>query len=122
MNELQRKLNTESVSITCASIHPGPVKTPGADGFLSAVPDFTGLVKNVLGPLFFKPPRTGALTVTFAAAGKAVAANKEKYKGSYFIPVGKLSKPSNSAQDERLAKELWTTTETICKELGLEGY
>jgi len=56
----------------------------------------------------------------FAAAGKEVKANRAKYKGVYLMPVAKISTPSKSALDEKLASELQQTTLEVLKEMGVE--
>ncbi len=59
------------------------------------------------------------MTSAFAAAGKDVVQETARFKGVYFIPVAKIAEPSKEAQDERLAKELWETTEGILRDIGL---
>ena len=59
------------------------------------------------------------MTSAFAAAGKDVVQDTVRFKGVYFTPVAKIAEPSKAAQDERLAKELWETTESILREMGL---
>lgn len=59
------------------------------------------------------------MTSAFAAAGTDLAQDRERFKGVYFTPVAKVTEPTKAAQDERLAKELWETTKSILKELGL---
>ncbi|KAF9559294.1 hypothetical protein CPC08DRAFT_763406, partial [Agrocybe pediades] len=63
--------------------------------------------------------RAGAYTSVFAAAAPEVKAEPEKYRGVYMIPVAKVAKPSKDAEDERLAKELWETTEGVVRRLGI---
>lgn len=117
IKELQKRLNSQCVSITCVATHPGSVKTVGSDGFLESIPYFGQLLKNYLGPLFFGPWRNGAMTVAFAAAGKDVVDEKEKYQGAYMIPIATVAQASSFAQDERLQSELYDTTEKFVKEL-----
>ncbi|KAJ7122978.1 NAD-P-binding protein [Mycena epipterygia] len=119
IKELQKRLNSQCVSITCVATHPGSVKTVGSDGFLESIPFFGKLLKNHLGPLFFGPWRRGAMTVAFAAAGKEVVGGKEKYQGAYMIPMATIAKASSFARDERLQSELYDTTEKFVKEMGL---
>ncbi|KAJ7062870.1 NAD-P-binding protein [Mycena amicta] len=114
VKELQRRFDGRSISITCITPHPGPVRTIGSDGFAASVPFIGGLPRT----FFFRPPRTGAMTVAFAAAGKKVAAEREKYKGAYLVPIAKLATPSSSAQNERLQKELYDATEKIIADLS----
>jgi len=59
------------------------------------------------------------MTSVFAAASKEVRRERERYKGVYLTPVGKVTTPSKYAIDERLATELRQTTEEVLKDLGL---
>ncbi|KAK7053761.1 NAD-binding protein [Favolaschia claudopus] len=117
IKELQKRLIAESVPITCIAVHPGPVKTVGADGFLAGIPYFGGILKKYIGPLVFKPWRHGAMPVAFAAAGKEVLAQRESHRGVYIVPVASVAQPSSYALDERLQKECYETTEQILAEL-----
>lgn len=58
------------------------------------------------------------MTSAFAAAGKEIKEDNERFKGVYFTPMARISNPSKAALDERLARELWETTEAVLKELG----
>ncbi|KAJ6544281.1 hypothetical protein B0H19DRAFT_1309592 [Mycena capillaripes] len=115
---LQKRLSAESVPITCLAAHPGFIKTVGSDGFLASIPYLGGFLKNYVGPLVAKPWRNGAMTVAFAAAGKEVAEQREKYQGVYLVPVAAIASPSSYANDERLQKELYDTTEKFIAELA----
>ncbi|KAJ7123088.1 NAD-P-binding protein [Mycena epipterygia] len=119
IKELQKRLTSESVSITCLSAHPGAIMTPGAGTFLGSVPYFGWLFKNYVGPLFFGSWRTGAMTIAFAAAGKDVVDDKEKYRGAFLMPMATIKPASSFAEDERLQRELYDTTERFVKEMGL---
>lgn len=116
---LQKRLDAEGIPITCLAVHPGPVLTDGSKGFLSSVPYVGRAVSGLLGPLLFSSWRTGAFTSTFAAASTEVSLNRDRYKGSYLSPVAKLTMPSKSALNSVLAKELYDTTESVLKELGV---
>ncbi|KDR81778.1 hypothetical protein GALMADRAFT_239970 [Galerina marginata CBS 339.88] len=118
IKELQRRLDSENTAITCMSVHPGPVLTDGSKGFLASVP-FIGRLTSVIGPWFFAPWRKGAFTSVFAAASTEVRSNRDLYKGAYLTPVAQLSEPSKSALNEKLATELYDTTEQVLKELGI---
>jgi len=59
------------------------------------------------------------MTVGYAAAGKEVKEQREKWQGVYLTPIATITKPSQYALDERLAKELYDTTEKVVKDLGL---
>lgn len=85
---------------------------------MASVPYVGWLLKKTIAPLYFAPWRKGAMTVAFAAAGKDVAEQKEKYEGAYLVPIAKIAKPSQFALDGRLATELYETTEKIIAELA----
>ncbi|KAF7301039.1 NAD-binding protein [Mycena indigotica] len=114
MKELQRRLKEKSIAITCISAHPGAIRTIGSDGFSELIPIIGGLLKR----FYFKPPRMGAMTVAFAAAGAKVAEERSKYEGAYLVPIAKLATPSPSAQDQRLQRELFEATEKIIADLS----
>ncbi|KAJ7165982.1 NAD-P-binding protein [Mycena filopes] len=116
---LQKRLDAEGVSITCLAAHPGPIKTIGSKDFLTGVPYLGGFIANYLGPLFFGSWRKGAMTAAFAAAGRKVVDQRERYRGAYLVPVATLSEASSCARDERLQGELYDTTERVIREMGL---
>ena len=60
------------------------------------------------------------MSSAFAAAGKDVAQDKARFKAVYLtlLVVARISDPTKEGQDERLAKELWETTESILKDIG----
>ncbi|KAF7331079.1 NAD-binding protein [Mycena venus] len=118
IKELQKRLTAESIPITCIAAHPGFVRTVGSDGFLSSIPYFGGFLKKFVGPLISTPWRTGAMTIAFAAAGKEVVEQREKYRGVYMVPIATIAPASKYAQDERLQKECYETTEKIIAELA----
>ncbi|TFK39597.1 NAD-P-binding protein [Crucibulum laeve] len=119
VKELQSRLDSENVPIICMAVHPGPVNTVGAKGFLSSVPYIGKLLGGFLGRMFFTSWRTGAMTSAFAAASPAVRAKKDLYKGAYLVPIAQVTQPSKCALDERLAKELYTTSVEVIKEVGV---
>ena len=61
----------------------------------------------------------GAGTPLIAATSPEVLKNPEKYQGAYLEPMGKISKVSKTAANVALAQELWTTTETMLKEMEI---
>ncbi|KAJ7735625.1 NAD-P-binding protein [Mycena maculata] len=117
IKELQKRLNAASVPITCMAVDPGSVATQGVDTFLTSVPYFSWVLKNVLHPLVSVPWRQGAMPVAFAAAGKEVSGQTARYQGAYVVPIAAVGTPSSFAQDERLQKELYDTTESLMAEL-----
>ncbi|KAJ7235307.1 NAD-P-binding protein [Mycena haematopus] len=115
---LQRRLTAEVIPITCIAVHPGAVKTVGADGFLGSIPYFGWFLKNYIGPLVFKPWRNGAMTVAFAAAGNTIAEKRETYLGVYMVPTAAIALPSSYARDQRLQDECYEATEKFIAELS----
>ncbi|KAJ7584977.1 NAD(P)-binding protein [Mycena floridula] len=95
-------------------IHPGMVDT-----FSDRLP--LQPLSKLLFKLFVRQPDEGAYTSCFAAAAKEVRDQPEKYKGKYLGPVAKLETPGLNARNKDLGKELWETTETLLRNLGLYG-
>ncbi|KAJ7499829.1 NAD(P)-binding protein [Mycena latifolia] len=116
---LQTRLTALDVPIMCLAAHPGAIKTTGSDHFLGSIPYLGWLLKAYIGPLFFGPWRKGAMTVAFAAAGRKVVEQRERYRGAYLVPVATLAAPSSYALDERLQTELYESTQGFVKEMGL---
>jgi hypothetical protein len=114
---LQTRLSAEAVPITCLATHPGAVKTIGSEGFFASMPYVGGFLKSYVVPLFFKPWRHGAMTVAFAAAGKQVADERDRYRGAYLVPTASIATPSSFALDERLQTELYESTEAFVNEM-----
>ncbi|KDR78574.1 hypothetical protein GALMADRAFT_277971 [Galerina marginata CBS 339.88] len=119
IKELQRRLDSENIVITCIAVHPGAVRTDGASGFIASVPYIGKLFLAIAGPLFFSSWSKGAHNSVFAAASMEVRTNRDMYRGAYLTPVGRVARPSKSALDERLASELCDTTEQVLKDLGI---
>ncbi|KIK62756.1 hypothetical protein GYMLUDRAFT_197864 [Collybiopsis luxurians FD-317 M1] len=124
---LQSRLNSEGARITCITLHPGVVATPGVYQLFSSSGLLQKLLAKTIIPLFFQEPRQGAMNSAFAAASKQVAAAREStdeaekkmYEGVYLMPIGKITEPSKYAKDERLQNELYETTREILDEMGL---
>lgn len=62
---------------------------------------------------FLMTPWQGGYTPAWAAAAREVRQHRERYKGVYLVPYGKIEEPSKDARREDLAKELCETTERI---------
>ncbi|KAF8830928.1 hypothetical protein HHX47_DHR1000257 [Lentinula edodes] len=127
IKHLQAQLNSESARITCIAVHPGTVRTTGVQRFFDSIRFFGWFLQKVVEPIWFVSWTQGAMTSAFAAAGREVAAAREStdetkrkmYEGAYLTPVGKITKPSENAMDERLRNELYETTKEVLKEMGL---
>ncbi|KAG1894323.1 NAD(P)-binding protein [Suillus fuscotomentosus] len=113
--ELQRRFTAVGSPITVIAIHPGAVNTFTHKPPLSHV---QFIVKPIVS-LFFLQPDQGAYNSAFAAASEEVAKQREKYKGVYLTPVGKIVEPTKVATDEGLAKELWDTVDKFLEEKGI---
>jgi len=113
MKKLQKRLDAEGSSIIAMAVHPGGVNTEYGIGYLSQY-YLAWLFKFI-----FVPPSVGAFNSAFAATASAVRANPEKYKGAYLHPVGKVNEANKPARDPALHEELYSTTLTILRDLGV---
>ncbi|KAG2072122.1 NAD(P)-binding protein [Suillus decipiens] len=114
-SELQRHLTAVGSPIAVIAVHPGAVNT------FSHKPPLLNLqfiVKPIVS-LFFVNQDQGAYNSAFAAGSEEVAKHREKYKGKYITPVGKLREPTKEASNEGLAKELWDTVDKFLEEKGI---
>ncbi|KAG2360580.1 hypothetical protein BDR07DRAFT_1335518 [Suillus spraguei] len=114
-SELQRHLAAVGSPITVIAVHPGAVNTFSHKPPLS---NFYFIVKPIVF-LFFLNQDQGAYNSAFAAGSEEVAKHREKYKGKYITPVGKLAEPTKVASNEKLAKELWDTVDKFLEEKGI---
>ena len=65
-------------------------------------------------------PNEGAYTSVFAAASPTVKTDRDKYKGAFLMPPGKLvESPLPELDNSGLAEEAWNTVETLLKEWGV---
>ncbi|KAJ3055563.1 hypothetical protein HK097_010084 [Rhizophlyctis rosea] len=110
--ELQRYVDERGHNrVYVNAVHPGVVATN-----LFTHSQFMNSVFNAILPKLATSPEDGALTQLYAATSPDIEA--KPYKGQYFVPVGKLAKPSDYALDDQLAKKLWEWTENILIEKG----
>lgn len=118
--QLQKELDAKGVPITVMSVDPGSVDTPGFRIEPSLNLPLIGHIIRLWAWLSFTTPEVGAYGTVLAAAGSAVREDREKYKGAFIVPPGKIgTPPAPQADSEDLAKELWETTESVCKTLGV---
>ncbi|KZS87492.1 NAD(P)-binding protein [Sistotremastrum niveocremeum HHB9708] len=118
INELQRRLDEENVPITCISLHPGTIATPGVQKWFKNVFPFGGFSK-VLAQWLCMTQEDGAITSAFAAGSTEVKNNRQMYKAAYLVPFGKFGTKSKDARDPQKALDLWNTAERMIEELKL---
>lgn len=82
-------------------------------------PAFVRPILILLARIVMYHPSQGAGTPVLAATSPEALKNPEKYKGAYMVPMGKFGKTSKTAANAALAQELWSTTETLLKEMGI---
>lgn len=63
-------------------------------------------------------PAEGAVTALFAATSPKVLAEQDVYKGSFLVPPGSIEALVGYASDDKLAEELWVTSERIVEVVG----
>ncbi|KAI0027349.1 NAD-P-binding protein [Vararia minispora EC-137] len=108
--ELQQRLDAEGYPMIVIALHPGVVQSSGAQ---ACNPWFVDLLFRLLGV----GPYEGAFTTLFAATSAEVAARRDKYRGAYVLPYGRIAQPAPQAQDDALAKTLWDTTERVVADI-----
>jgi len=120
VNELQRRLSSEGFSnIVCMSLDPGVVITPQSLHFFENAIPFLGWFLVWLARKFALDETRGAWTLAFAAAGVKIQKDKDRYKGMYLTWWDRIVIPAAHARNERLANELWETTESVLRELDV---
>lgn len=115
INELQKRLDAEGAPIIAVSVEPGHVNTYG-----HRLTGAFAFVEKTRMRLFFKGLDEGAYNSVIAAASPEIRKEAETYRGAYLEGDGaKITEPSKLAQDEGLAKDLWATTESFVRSIGL---
>lgn len=100
--------NKSEGELWCVALHPGNIYTD-----LSKNAQFAGPLSRPLAATLnflgvFIPADQGAFTTVFCAASLDM---KAEMSGQYFVPLGKVGKPSRQARDMDTAKKLWQWTE-----------
>jgi hypothetical protein len=72
-----------------------------------------GWISGILVKLFFMDEAAGARNSVYTASNPTVRSEQDKYKGKFLMPVGKITLPSALAQNQDLARDLWTLTEKM---------
>ena len=104
--ELARQWAGTGVTANC--LHPGVI----ASGFASTDGGFAALLARIARP-FLATTEDGAKTQIYLCSSPDVA----KISGKYF-DKSKERQPSRAAQDDAVARDLWTVSEELC---GLKG-
>ncbi|CAG8665608.1 19466_t:CDS:2 [Dentiscutata erythropus] len=109
--ELDKRLS--GTNVYCNSLHPGVIKTELWNGFVSS---WGSWIKPFLyiGTSFMLTPEEGALTQLYCATSPEI--EEKNLHAKYFVPYGKLGKPTAQAKNEELAKQLWDFSEKLVKE------
>ncbi|KAI0265364.1 hypothetical protein BC834DRAFT_879075 [Gloeopeniophorella convolvens] len=109
--ELQRRLDAEGVPITVMTVHPGTVST-------DALKQYSPWWLNAYCAVTSIPPHQGSWTTLFAAASPEVAGARERFRGAYLEPFGKVVVPARrEARDAALAQTLWDATERVAADV-----
>jgi hypothetical protein len=58
-------------------------------------------------------PMEGEMITLFAAIDPRAWAEKEKFRGAYLVPPGKIEIPVGNGSNDELAEELWATSERV---------
>jgi NAD(P)-dependent dehydrogenase (short-subunit alcohol dehydrogenase family) len=98
-------------NITSVSIHPGRVGTSLLDHYEGPMAVFQKVYDWMVTPF---TPEQGALNQIWAAFGK----KSDIKSGSYYTPVGKITRGDCRALDGKIAAELWNWQETEFDRLG----
>jgi NAD(P)-dependent dehydrogenase (short-subunit alcohol dehydrogenase family) len=112
--ELQKRIDAEGSPIIAISLHPGNPNTSP-----DQLPSSWRTIGSFIMKLFSRPAHERGYTSAIAAAHPEVRKKADAYKGAYLEPVGKLATPSKVARNPERSKELWETTETFLKSIGL---
>ncbi|KAF9454438.1 NAD(P)-binding protein [Macrolepiota fuliginosa MF-IS2] len=119
VKNLQQRLDAEEVDIICIAVDPGAVGTENVARWLEGMTYLFWIIVWIFTKVAFSPPGKGAMNSLYAAASPEVKASAKTFKGAHLLPVGKITKPSKYAADERLAKELYDTTLDVLEEINL---
>lgn len=83
------------------------------------IPILGSVAKFALGHIF-DTPNVGAYASVFAATSPTVKSERDRYKGAFLWPPGKLGEPpAPQVESKELAEELLGTTEELLKQWGV---
>lgn len=104
--EVARRYGQFGITATC--VHPGWVNTGFA---LNNAGTILAKLTGLTAPLFARTPAKGAETVIWAATSPEAATLTGVY-----LHDKKVARTSKKAQDDALARDLWTLSEKVCAE------
>ncbi|RDW87995.1 hypothetical protein BP6252_00027 [Coleophoma cylindrospora] len=107
--QLQKNFDEEGIKALSVSLHPGLIKT---DGTIKMVRP-----ENQQAFAQRMSPPDGALNTLFAATNPEVWEKKEKFGGAYLVPHGKIEEPIGNGANDKLATELWATSEEVLHDI-----
>jgi NAD(P)-dependent dehydrogenase (short-subunit alcohol dehydrogenase family) len=111
--ELQKRLETEGfTNVKCNALHPGALNTHLFES------SKTSFIPPSFAKMMFTSPIEGALTQLYAATSPKV--DELDIKGQYLVPVAQIGEKSKFAQDEELAKKLWTWSVELIESKGFK--
>ncbi|KAJ3854179.1 hypothetical protein EV368DRAFT_37402 [Lentinula lateritia] len=107
-------ITPEASRITVMSLNPGNVDT-----FSNRWP-LPWLWRPLVRMLMTAPNvDVGVYPMVFAAAGKTIHEDREKYTGAYISEKRDVVDPSSDARSDKLAEELWALLQKIMKDMAL---
>ncbi|KAJ3122128.1 hypothetical protein HK098_003107 [Nowakowskiella sp. JEL0407] len=116
---LAEKLADKQVHVN--AVHPGGVNTElarGVEASMDQNPSFFNSIIRFVKPLIMSTlltPLQGALTQLYCATSEEIVT--KNYRGQYFVPFAKLSKPTvPEAESKELRDKLWEFSEKIVQE------
>ncbi|KAI1321408.1 short-chain dehydrogenase [Xylariaceae sp. FL0255] len=107
--ELQKKFDAANIQALSMSLHPGLFNTDGVIKWLQS-----GQGRTLDGRLTLAE---GAAMPLFATTSPKVLTQRERFKGAFLVPPGEIEALVGDAGDEKLAKELWATSERVIETL-----
>jgi NAD(P)-dependent dehydrogenase (short-subunit alcohol dehydrogenase family) len=107
---LAKELTRRYPAIKAYGVHPGPVRTNLASGTDGTLLGIIGAVAMIFVGINV---HDGALTQLHCLSDDCT-----KESGSYYVPYGKKTSPSKTAEDPELAKKVWDWTDERFKKLG----
>ncbi|KAF8584845.1 NAD-P-binding protein [Ramaria rubella] len=107
--------------ITLLLVDPGAVLTDGAkDALRAKLGPLSGFFIRISAWLYFMDPSVGSHSSVFAATAPEIRNDRRKWNGAYILPGNKTKNQTKLALDVEKQEELWTCTERILKEFGVD--